>query len=99
MAQVFESSRSARGSAQWPPFGQDMEFIGPDLHAGVSSSSSSGVLLTEDGNWDWSEWFILLGLVGWALCRFVAFAYLTRAMGGSGARWPRKGRARSSAPR
>jgi hypothetical protein len=46
----------------------------------------TGVLLTEDGNWDWSEPFIWLGLVGWAVVSVTAFGYLTRAMGRVGAR-------------
>ena len=46
----------------------------------------SGVLLVNEGNWDWSEWFVVLGLVGWAAVSFVAFGYLGRALRGVGMR-------------
>ena len=41
----------------------------------------SGVLLVNDGNWDWSEWFVVLGLVGWAAVSFTAFGYLVARAG------------------
>jgi uncharacterized membrane protein len=40
----------------------------------------SGILLVDEGNWDWGEWFIVLGLVGWAVVAVTAFGYLTRAL-------------------
>jgi len=51
----------------------------------------SGVLLVNEGNWDWSEWFVVLGLVGWAAVSFTAFAYLARALGRVGARMAAEG--------
>ena len=39
----------------------------------------TGVLLVKDGNWDWDEWFVVLGLVGWAVVSFTAFGYLSRS--------------------
>jgi hypothetical protein len=51
----------------------------------------SGILLTEDGNWDWSEAFILLGLLGWAVVSFTGFGYLTRAMNRVGMRMATEG--------
>ena len=41
----------------------------------------AGVGLTETGNWDWGEPFIVFGLVLWALVTLVAFGFLGRAMG------------------
>jgi uncharacterized membrane protein len=46
----------------------------------------SGVLLVNEGNWDWSEWFVVLGLVGWAVVSFTAFGYLSRALSRVGMR-------------
>lgn len=45
----------------------------------------SGVGLTEEGNWDWGEPFITLGLVFWALVSLIAFGFLGRALGRAGA--------------
>ena len=46
----------------------------------------SGILLVNEGNWDWGEWFIVLGLVGWAAVALTAFGYLTRALRSVGMR-------------
>jgi uncharacterized membrane protein len=40
----------------------------------------SGLLLTEDGSWSWSEPFILVGLVGWAVVAGVVFGYVSPTM-------------------
>ena len=52
---------------------------------------ASGVGLTETGNWDWGEPFIVLGLVLWAVVALVAFGFLGRAMGRAGARLAAEG--------
>jgi len=41
---------------------------------------ASGVGLTESGNWDWGEPFIVVGLLLWALVALTAFGFLGRAM-------------------
>ena len=46
----------------------------------------TGILLVSDGNWDWGEWFIVLGLVGWAIVAFTAFGYLSRGLARVGMR-------------
>jgi len=46
----------------------------------------SGLLLVNEGNWDWGEWFIVLGLVGWAIVAFTAFGYLSRGLARVGMR-------------
>jgi hypothetical protein len=46
----------------------------------------SGIGLVEEGNWDWSEPFVVFGLVAWAAVSLVAFGYLGRAIGEAGAR-------------
>jgi uncharacterized membrane protein len=73
-------------------FGRDMAFIGPKVFAPAALVVlATGALLTEDGNWDWSEPFIWLGIVGWGIVAFTAFAFLTRAMGRAGARLAAEG--------
>src|SRR5688572_13299477 len=51
----------------------------------------SGVGLTIDGNWDWGEPFIVLGLLFWALVSLVAFGFLGRALGRAGAQLSSEG--------
>ena len=51
----------------------------------------SGILLVNEGNWDWSEWFVVLGLVGWAAVSFTAFGYLSRALARIGMRMATEG--------
>jgi uncharacterized membrane protein len=51
----------------------------------------SGIGLTETGNWDWGEPFIVLGLVLWALVVLVAFGFLGRAMGRAAAQLEAQG--------
>jgi uncharacterized membrane protein len=93
VAQVFgilakRSDDPARSAA----FGRDLAFIGPKVFAPASVAVLvSGAFLTEKGNWDWSEPFVWLGIVGWAIVSFTAFAYLTRAMGRVGARMAAEG--------
>jgi uncharacterized membrane protein len=73
-------------------FGRDMAFIGPRVFLpSALVVLVTGVILTEDGNWDWSEAFIWLGIVGWAIVAVTAFAFLTRAMGRVGARLAAEG--------
>ena len=51
----------------------------------------AGVGLTENGNWDWGEPFIVYGLVFWVLVSLVAFGFLGRAIGAAGARLAAEG--------
>ncbi len=51
----------------------------------------SGVLLVNEGNWDWSEWFVVLGLIGWAAVSFTGFGYLSRALSRVGMRMATEG--------
>ena len=93
VAQVFGALAKRSGDpAQGAAFGQAMAFIGPKVFAPAALVVLiSGAFLTEDGNWDWSEPFVWLGIVGWAIVAFTAFAYLTRAMGRVGARLAAEG--------
>lgn len=72
--------------ARTAAFGRDISFIG--LKVFVPSSIVvfvTGVLLTEDGNWDWGEPFVVFGLVAWAAVSLIAFGYVLRKMGRVGA--------------
>jgi uncharacterized membrane protein len=51
----------------------------------------SGIGLTDTGNWDWGEPFIVTGLVLWAIVALVAFGFLGRAIGAAGARLAAEG--------
>ena len=88
VAQVFGILAQRTGDpAQSAAFGRSMAFIGPKIFMPASLVVLvTGALLTEDGNWDWSEPFVWLGILGWLLVAITAFAYLTRAMGQVGAR-------------
>ena len=51
----------------------------------------SAIGLTEEGNWDWSEPFIVSGLVLWAIVSLVAFGFLGPAMGRASAQLAAEG--------
>ncbi len=51
----------------------------------------SGVGLTEEGNWDWGEPFIVFGLAVLAVVSLVAFGYLGNALGRAGRRLAAEG--------
>jgi uncharacterized membrane protein len=93
VAQVFGVLAQRSGDpAQSAAFGRSMGFIGPKVFMPASIAVLvTGVLLTEDGNWEWSETFVWLGVVLWAAVSLVAFAFLTRAMGRVGARMAAEG--------
>lgn len=93
VAQVFGIlAQRAADPVRSAGFGRDMMFIGPRVFApSALVVLATGVFLTEDGNWDWSEPFIWLGIVGWAVVAFTAFAFLTRAMGRVGGRFAAEG--------
>src|SRR5262245_62620377 len=93
VAQVFGILAQRSGDpAQSAAFGRSMGFIGPKVFLPASVAVLiTGILLAEDGNWDWGEWFIVLGLIGWVVVAVTAFAFLTRAMAAVGARLATEG--------
>ena len=93
VAQVFGLLAKASGDpARSADFGQDMAKVGPWVFMPASLVVLvTGVALVEDGNWDWSEAFVALGLLGWALVAFVGFGYVTRAMKQAGVRMAAEG--------
>ena len=86
-AQVFAVLAKRSGDpARTVAFGRDISFIG--LRIFLPSSIVvfvSGVFVTEDGNWDWGEPFIVFGVVAWAVVSLAAFGYVLREMGRIGA--------------
>jgi uncharacterized membrane protein len=92
-AQILAALAKRSGDpARSAALGRDLAFVGPKVFIPASLVVlATGILLTEDGNWDWSEPFIWLGLVGWAVVSVTAFGYLTRAMGRVGARLAAEG--------
>jgi uncharacterized membrane protein len=93
VAQVFGTlAKRAGDPARSAAFGRDMAFIGPWVFMPASILVLlSGSLLVEDGNWDWSEPFVLVGLVGWAVVSLTGFGYVSRTMGRLGARMAAEG--------
>jgi uncharacterized membrane protein len=47
---------------------------------------AAGIGLVENGNWDWGEPFVFLGLLLWAAVSLVAFGFLGRALGSAARR-------------
>jgi hypothetical protein len=45
----------------------------------------------DGGNWDWSELYIVLGLIGWAIVTFTGFGYIAREMNRVGVRMAAEG--------
>jgi uncharacterized membrane protein len=79
-------------------FGRDLSFVAQRVFLPSSLVVLvTGVLLTEDGNWMWSEPFVLVGLVGWAVVSVTAFGYVTRSMSRVGARIAAEGPSPESA--
>jgi len=86
-AQVFAFLAKRSGDpARTAATGRDISFVG--LNVFLPSSIVvfvSGALLTEDGNWDWSEPFIIFGVVAWAVVTLIGFGYVLRQMRKAGA--------------
>jgi uncharacterized membrane protein len=88
VAQVLGALAKRSGDpARSAALGRDMAVVGPWVFMPASLVVLvTGILLTDDGNWDWGEWFIVLGLIGWAVVAFTGFGYITRAMNQVGMR-------------
>ena len=68
-------------------FGRNLSFMA--MYVFLPSSLIvlvTGGLLVDDGNWDWSEPFVVFGIVGWAVVAVTAFGYVAREVGKVGAR-------------
>jgi uncharacterized membrane protein len=92
-AQVFGVLAKRSGDpGQSAALGRNLGFVG--MYVFLPSAIVvvlTGGLLVEDGNWDWGEPFVILGLVGWAVVVAAAFGYVVREMGKAGARMAAEG--------
>jgi uncharacterized membrane protein len=92
-AQVFAILAKRSGDpARTAALGRDIAFVG--LRIFLPSSVvvlATGLLLTSDGNWDWSEPFIVFGLVAWGLVALLAFGYVLPEMKKAGGRMAAEG--------
>jgi uncharacterized membrane protein len=80
-------AQRSRDPARTAALGRDMAFVGPKVFLPASLLVLlTGIALTRNEGWDWTEPFIVFGLVGWAAVAFTAFVYITRTMGALGAR-------------
>jgi uncharacterized membrane protein len=85
-------TKRAADPAQSAALGRNVSFLGLKVFLPASLLVvATGFALTENGNWDWSEPFVLLGLIGWALVSATGFLYLSRAMGAAGQRLATEG--------
>lgn len=87
-AQVFGAlTKRAGDPVQTAAFGRNVAFMATRVFMPSSLLVLlTGIALTEDGNWDWSEPFIYLGVLGWLLVAGIGFGYVGRAMGSAGQR-------------
>jgi uncharacterized membrane protein len=86
--QVFAVlTKRAADPAQAAAFGRNVAFFAKNVFLPSSLVvCATGVALTENGNWPWSEPFVVFGLIAWAAVSLTAFAYLGPTMARLGAR-------------
>lgn len=84
-------TKRAADPAQTVAFGRNTAWIASRVFMPASALVLlSGAILTEDG-WDWSEPFVILGLVGWATVAAVGFGYVGPQMKAAGVRLAAEG--------
>jgi hypothetical protein len=88
MGQVFGIlTQRAKSPVESAAYGRNMAWSATRVFLPSSAVVIlTGAALTEDGNWDWSEPFVLVGLLGGIAVAAVALLYLTPRMGAVGAR-------------
>ena len=85
-------AKRAGDPASTATFGRDLAFVVSRIFMPASLVVLvSGALLVGDGNWDWSEPFILFGLLGWVVVAGAAFGYIAPQMRKAGARLATEG--------
>jgi uncharacterized membrane protein len=93
LAQVFGVlTQRARNPLESAAYGRNMGWVANRVF--VPSSIVvivTGMALTNEGNWDWGEPFVLFGLVGGLGIMAVAFGYVTPRLGRAGARMNAEG--------
>jgi uncharacterized membrane protein len=93
MGQVFGVlTQRARNPVESAAYGRNMAWVANWVFLPSSIVVIvTGMGMTEDGNWDWSEPFILLGLVLGIAIAALAIGYITPRMGRAGARMAAEG--------
>jgi uncharacterized membrane protein len=80
-------AQKAQDPARSAAFGRDIYLIATRVFLPASIVVLlSGFALQEDGNWDWSEPFLWMGLLLWAVVTVLAFGYVTRQLAATGGR-------------
>jgi len=70
-------TKRAADPAQSAAFGRNTAWIASRVFMpSAAVVLVTGVALTEDGGWDWSEPFVLVGLIGWAAVAATGFGYI-----------------------
>ena len=93
MGQVFGIlTQRARNPLESAAYGRNMTWAATRVFLPASVVVIlTGAALTEDGNWDWSEPFVVVGLLGGIGVAAVAFLYLSPRMAAVGARMASEG--------
>ena len=87
LGQVFGVlTQRAKNPVESAAYGRNMAFTARWVFLPFSIAVIlTGIGLTEDGNWDWSEPFVLFGLVGGIGIALIGIGYVTPRMGRAGA--------------
>jgi uncharacterized membrane protein len=93
MGQIFGIlTQRAKNPLESAAFGRNMAWTSTRVFLPASIVVIlTGMALTEDLGWDWSEPFVLTGLVGGIAVALAAVFYLTPRMGAAGARLAAEG--------
>ena len=93
MAQVFGVlTQRARNPVESAAYGRNMGWVATSVFLPSSIVVIlTGIALTNKGNWDWGEPFVLVGLIGGLGIMAVAFGYVTPQLGKAGARMGTEG--------
>jgi hypothetical protein len=88
LGQVFGIlTQRAKNPLESAVYGRNMGFVAMKVFLPSSVLVIlTGIALTNEGNWGWSEPFILVGLIGGLGIMAIGFAYMTPALGRIGAR-------------
>jgi len=93
LAQVFGVlTQRAKNPAESAAYGRNMGFVATKVFLPSSIVVIlTGIGLTHEGNWDWSEPFILVGFLGGLAIMAIAFSYVTPALARTGGRMAAEG--------
>ena len=93
MGQIFGVlTQRARNPVESAAFGRNMAWVAKWVFLPFAILVIvSGMALTEDGGWSWSEPFVLLGLVGGIAIAALGIGYVTPRIGKAGARMSAEG--------